>query len=310
MNYDQITSNIKEKTNSIKEYITDKYDANLFSNPVIKEIAYPLDENIIKGLKFVYIDKILKKPVEKMIAFNYGAIIANSIVVNEKNFPEINDSLKECCNFLKIEAPYTVIESHIGMDAKTLGTNEQCYVLLSNMLSQFLDSAQLKFTIAHECGHIAMGHLVFHTALQFGVSAGKYIPVVGSKVSEYGNYPFWAWQRCCDFTADRIGLLCCRDLKAAKTALIKTVGGFKNIEYIDVDNYVSNAEQILKKLNLGKIQEFKQPNPLIFKRIKALDLFYNSELYYSALKIFPPRNIRLLTAEELNIKTKNLISIF
>ena len=48
---------------------------------------------------------------------------------------------------------------------------------------------------------------------------------------------------------------------------------------------------------------------MIFKRIKALDLFYNSELYYTITNQPAPANKVLLTKEELDKQVSDLLTV-
>ena len=68
----------------------------------------------------------------------------------------------------------------------------------------------------------------------------------------------------------------------------------------------------ISKLNpeiFAKIGEYFASHPMIFKRIKALDLFYNSELYYTIINQPAPANKVLLTKEELDKQVSDLLTV-
>lgn len=301
----KITFNINNIINNVK----DKYNDNPYGNPLIAEIAYPMDENTLKKMRFANLDKILDKPMEKVVAIKYGNTIAQGLVINEKNFPDIYSLLKEICDIFQIDVPYAVIDSKIGMEVTAVGTDMQYFLIIKNMITELLSIDQLRFLLAHECSHIAMKHMLYHTAAELGIYAGQYIPVVGNVLAELGNYPIKTWARSSEITADRIGLLFCQDLKDCQSAILKTIAGLTNIEEIDIDDYITNAENILSKLSWGKYMECELDQPLAFKRLKALEYFYNSETYYSILNLEPPKDRKLLTIDEVNEKVKKLLTI-
>lgn len=299
----------KKFVNNIIDNIKEKYNNNPYANPLIAEIAYPMDENTLKKMRFAYLDKILNKPMEKVVAIQYGNTIAQGLVVNEKNFPQIYSLLKEICEVFQINIPYTVIDSKIGIEVKAVGTDSQYFLIIKNMTLELLSLDQLRFLIARECSHIAMKHMLYHTAADLGIYAGQYIPVVGPVLAELGNYPIKTWARCSEITADRIGLLFCQDLNDAQSTILKTIAGLTNIEEIDVEDYISNAENILSKLSWGKYMECELDSPLAFKRLKALEYYYNSESYYAISELDPPEDKTLLTIDEVNEKVKKLLAI-
>jgi Zn-dependent protease with chaperone function len=122
------------------------------------------------------------------------------------------------------------------------------------------------------------------------------------------SLPLNAWSRCSEITADRAGLICCRDLRVAQLALLKIIGGFTNIEALDIDLYLRQSKSTLSFHNIGKYTELFSTHPLIFKRIEALRLFYNSEMYHR-ITGESKGDKKLISDVELNKRTTEIIKV-
>ena len=249
-------------------------------------------------------------PLNQLVSANYGATLANGIVLDEKNFPDLYGLLKSTAERLGIKVPYTVISNEInGIDAFATGTDEEPFIVISNLAPRILGKEELQFIIAHECGHIAMEHMVYHTAGSLAKVMGGYLPVIGPALSNVAVFPLNCWNRCSEITADRIGLIVCGDLYKSQMALIKIVGGYTDVEGVDIQHYITQGRNIQNKQVLGKISEYFQSHPMIHKRLKALAYFADSELYYKVTKKTPQEGRKLMSTEQLNKKIDGLLSV-
>lgn len=92
--------------------------------------------------------------------------------------------LKSTAERLGIKVPYTVISNEIsGINAFATGTDEKPFIVFSNLVPKLLGREELQFIIAHECGHIAMEHMVYHTADSLAKVMGGY-----NDLCDYGRY--------------------------------------------------------------------------------------------------------------------------
>lgn len=276
----------------------------------IHEIAHPVDKTLIKALEKMHVRDVLAAPLEQLVAANYGQLFATGITLDENNFPQLYRLMQDTCRRLGIKIPYTVISNEIaGVNAFATGTDDQSFIVISNLTPRLLKAKELQFIVSHECGHVAMEHMVYHTAGSLAAVAGSYVPIVGPVLAKTVVFPLNCWNRCSEITADRIGLICCGDLHVAQMALLKIVGGCTDIDNIDVERYIVKSRSLQNTQPVGKLREYFQTHPMIYKRLKALELFYNSEIYYHAVNKIPPKDVRLLKSEELNAKTKELLKI-
>lgn len=275
---------------------------------IVREIAHPVDKTLIKVLKTAHVKDVLNAPLEQLVAANYGQLLATGIPLDEKNFPQLYSLMEDTCKRLGIKIPYTVISNELnGINAFATGTDNNAFIVISNMAPRLLKPKELKFIVSHECGHIAMEHMVYHTAGSLAASMGGYAPIIGPVLAQTVVFPLNFWNRCSEITADRIGLICCGDLHVAQMALLKIIGGYTDIDDIDVERYIAKSRSLQNAQPLGKLGEYFQTHPMIYKRLKALELFYNSEAYYRATNEIPTNN--LLSKNELDAKTNELLKI-
>lgn len=298
----------------------------------IKRLAHPVDGKVISVLEKTGIKHPLEAMVEQLVSLNYGTLLAAGVTVDDKNFPVIYENLSQCAHKLGISIPYTVITNEMdGINAGAMGTDENAFIMISNQAPRLLNEQELKFIIAHECGHIAMRHMVYHTVGNLAAVVGGYVPLIGKPLSEAAVFPLNYWNRCSEITADRVGLICCGDLETAQRALLKIIGGFTDVKDIDVHNYIKKSKTIQNKQTLGRVQEYFQTHPLIYKRLQALELFADSQLYASMKASFhsypygrcktchaeesmtgmeEPKASALLSEAELNARVDELLRVY
>ncbi|WP_405725043.1 M48 family metallopeptidase [Anaerotignum sp.] len=259
--------------------------------------SHPVDAVQVRILDNPVINTVFKSLIDTAVDAKYGTVLSSGIPVNEKTFPELNEIVEHCVEMLQIRRPYVVVSGAVGFNAITMGSDEEPYIVLGNHLVSALTKEQLSFVIGHECGHVAMGHVVYHTAANVVGTMANAIPVVGPVAYNSACIAIKAWSRRSEITADRAGLLCCGDMEIAKKTLMQLELGFVQVEGLDADNYVESSQNYRKAGVLRRIGEYTASHPILPKRIQALDVFENSECYYLARNMVPPTGV--MTAAEL-----------
>lgn len=272
-----------------------------------KNYAHPIDSGIIKVLDMPGVKTVFGSVVDMLTDLNYSEIISSGIPVNANSFSEINDIVEHCVSVLGIKRPYVVVSSAIMLNAFTVGSDEEPCIVLGNMLVRVMDPAELMFVIGHECGHIAMGHVVYHTVVGTASSFSNAIPLIGPIVYKTSSLALTAWSRRSEITADRAGLLCCLNAEKAKKALLQLQSGFIDANQLDINNYVQNSKRYRRRSVLRRVNEFIQAHPPLPKRIEALDLFAKSELYYSARGLTAPTDC--ISEYELTSSVEHIIAV-
>ncbi len=273
-----------------------------------RDYAHPVDSGIIKFLDNSAINSVFRQLVEMMADSTYGPIIASGIPINQHNYPQLNELVNECVEELNIKRPYTIISSSIsGLNAMAFGSDEEPYIAVSPLMVRTMSAQQLKFIIGHECGHVAMGHMIYHTVVSIASIFASAVPIIGPIVNKVGALPLKAWSRRSEISADRAGLLCCGDCRTAQRTLLQLEMPFMDASQIDIEEYVSNSSKYLSKGIIRKINEFDDAHPIIPKRIHALHIFSASEMYHRITGQTVPAGA--ISDTELESKTENIIKV-
>lgn len=281
--------------------------------------AHGVDALIIKALDNPAVNKVFKTFVQVSIDATFGLNLAQGIPISRATSPELYSTLRHCSETLGIPIPYTIISSAVsGVNAMTAGTDDFAFIAISGLVPVLFSNDEQRFIIGHECGHLALGHVVYHSAVSMLGNAAQVVPVIGPAIANTIVFPLNAWSRRSELSADRAGLICCGDLDAAVQTLIKlelalasiTVGGNSPVIKIDPSEYVDAANNMLNKNIIGKYGELLHSHPLLPRRIEALELFSRSEMYFRFAKKDPPAGIRLISDKELERSTENLVKVF
>lgn len=284
--------------------------ASSFPRDKVLSFAHPLDATIIKTLDNPAINTIFNKIVQTSIDATWGLVLATGIHVGPNTYQELYKVVVECADKLGIPIPYVIISDQIkGINACTAGTNQFSFIAISSMLLLVMDIDELRFVIGHECGHLALGHVVYHTAINMVGSVSELLPVVGDVISKTIIYPLNAWSRRSEISADRAGLICCGDIGIATNSLLKLEAGLLDVDEIDIDVYINESDAVLQNTMLGKFGEITMSHPIIPKRIKALKLFENSNLYVETSGLKIEESISLLTTERLTAEIEKIVEI-
>ena len=278
------------------------------------DFAHPVDGKVIQALDNPTTTAIIGKVVQASIDAGEGLTLASGVHVSEQNFPGLYQILKECAETLGIPVPYMIISDSVpGINARTSGTDQFAYIAVSPFVPYVMKPEEIKFVIGHECGHLALGHVVYHVAASLLGTAvgtvGSALPIVGPLMNAAISLPLKAWSRRSEISADRAGLLCCGSPEAATAALFKLNIGVlaARMDECDIDRYVAESEQILNSSSLGYLGEYNLAHPIIPKRIMAIRHFAASECYQRCSGNV--LNGRLLNDQQLYEKTEEIIGV-
>ena len=153
-----------------------------------------------------------------LISSHHRVLIRDALSVNALQFTELAEVVDECALKLQPGALDVFVVNQNLMNAYTFGINTPKVLVLYSPLLKVMTKGELKFIIGHEMGHVALGHTWLNTIL--GGLAGIPAPF-GASMLLYTAFRWW--NRMCEFSADRAGLLACGDLNLAVSALVKLV---------------------------------------------------------------------------------------
>ncbi len=273
------------------------------------DFAHPVDAGIIRVLDTPAVNKVFASIVDLSVDASYGLTLSTGIRVDESD-PELSAVLRHCAGTLKIGVPYTVISSSVkGINAMTVGTDEFNYIAVGSLMKAILDKEEMEFVLGHECGHIALGHVLYHTVVSTARNVSELLPVIGPAVYQAVAWPLKAWSRRSEISADRAGLLCCRDRNVACRTLLKLEAGFMNVDDIKIDDYISDTNQSIRRSQIGWMKELMADHPILAKRMEAIRLFADSEKYYRLSGLTPPEGHTLLTDAQLEKETERIVKV-
>jgi len=282
-----------------------------------RDFAHPIDAMIIKTLDNPVINKVFKSFVQVSIDATWGLNLAQGVHIDGSSSPEMYKIIRHCSRTLGIPIPYTIVTGSLpGINACTCGSEEFAFVAISSMIPTVYGKDEQTFILGHECGHLALGHVIYHTAASMFGNMAQLVPVVGPALSSAVTLPLNSWIRRSEISADRAGLICCENLETAKNTLLKLELGMAGVRLgenerinLNADQYVKTARQTLQRNVIGKYAEFLNSHPILPKRIEALDVFAQSEKYYRCTGKTIPKGVTLLTDDELFRRTEQIVKV-
>jgi Zn-dependent protease with chaperone function len=129
---------------------------------------------------------------------------------------------------------------------------------------------ELQFIIGHEFTHVKCSHVLWQTVAATNPVLGR-IPVLNYLLPLFFSW----WSRQAEYTADRGGLIACKDLAASQKALARLVVGPELFDRLNMEEFINQASN-------GDIStiasELLSSHPLLAKRLLALAKFAQSPL--------------------------------
>lgn len=271
--------------------------------------AHPIDAGIIRALDTPVVNQAFARLVDLSVDAQYGMILSTGLRVDNQQ-SELADIVRRCSETLGIAVPYTILSSSVtGLNAMTIGTDEFVSIIVSSLMEKLFQADELSFVIGHECGHIALGHVLYHTVVSTAGSLSGLIPVIGPVIFQTISWPLKAWSRRSEISADRAGLLCCGNVDLAVRTLLRLEAGFASVDQFNAEEYIANSNQWLKHSQIGYLAELAQDHPVLAKRMEALQIFAASEKYYRLSGRIPPEGKQLYSDAELDRRTEQIVKV-
>ncbi|MCA9588509.1 MAG: M48 family metallopeptidase [Myxococcales bacterium] len=226
------------------------------------------------------------KPIELAVASTVrmwrqvwrGQLLGNAVKVSERQFPRIHGLGRECAETLGIATPTLYIVNNPHLNAATYGTDDESFIMVHSALVDHYSDEELRTVLGHECGHIHNSHVVYLTTLH-------YLKVVASAFIPWIVYPALiplnAWSRRAEITCDRAGMLCAKNDQVAQRALTKLVLGSRKLyDEFNLEAFLEQYEE--GKDSIGRYMEVFATHPYLPKRVLAMRMFGESQLYRRA----------------------------
>lgn len=257
----------------------------------VERLKHPDDSAVINKLnKIPYFTEFLNKTVGT-VREAYSTIEAqgDGWAITKNSSPKFYAQLEEVCRILNVkDVPYYSTEWSYYISGYSVGMENYRIVMLSGALD-LLNDEEMLFMLGHELGHFLCGHKPYHMLLET-----LYMPLVDdTSVKMWATLiklPLLEWYRISDYTADRVGLLCCQDLNVALSTMIKQAGlPRKYYEKINIEGFIQQIREFNEKYTstmdkMVKILSIRAAaSPWLVVRTAKLIEWYESGEYHKII---------------------------
>jgi Zn-dependent protease with chaperone function len=198
-----------------------------------------------------------------LIRSHHQSLMARAMRVDRARTPDLAQWVAECGLKLQPGQVDVFLVNQKQVNAYTFGISSPKVLVLFTSLLNVMTGDELKFIIGHEMGHVVLGHTWLNTII--GGMAGIPAPF-GAAVVLYTAFRWW--NRMCEFSADRAGLLACGDIHTAISALVKLAAPeIRSQHEFERALALIDAEDDLAS---NRLAEVFQTHPMLIRRINAL----------------------------------------
>ena len=218
--------------------------------------------------------------VAAMLVFAYAAnqvhhqeLVRQARLVTPEGLPGLAALVHECETRLQAGPVRTFIAPGDVLNAYTFGLSSPKTVVLYAPLLQMMDADELRFIVGHELGHVRLGHTWMNSLL--GGMAGIPSPFGAAVLL---HFAFRWWNRACEYSADRAGVLACGKPEKAISALVRLATGGGERTQAAMERALQHVEAEDDDA-ANVVGELLATHPLMVRRIEALRRYAASEGY-------------------------------
>lgn len=263
---------------------------------------HPLDLQATTALKQVpgldiAIRSLLGSVAEQFFYLNN---IASSVLVSEKQLPDLHKLLIEACQILDLEPPQLYVQQNPVPNAYTFAMRgKQPFIMLHTSLIEMLTPEEIQAVIAHELGHLKCEHGVYLTIANIMILAANLLPTWGALLAQSLQEQMLQWVRCAEFSCDRAALLAIQEPRVIMSVLMKLAGGSPTLApQLNLDAFIEQAKSYdeIAKDSLGEMLQTAQnaqlthPVPVI--RAREIARWASSSQYQRIIQATGDRGVR------------------
>ncbi len=158
---------------------------------------------------------------QDLLQMRRRSLLGDAVRITPELLPEVHAAYQECLDVLGggLTGNLFVMQSS-EYNASVLGHDKTFDVVVHSALLKDFSLPQLKFVFGHELGHVVFGHSKFNIHEILGNPDG--VPAALASL-------LFKWSRAAEVSADRVGLMCCGQLRDAVSALFLTASGITGI---------------------------------------------------------------------------------
>jgi Zn-dependent protease with chaperone function len=203
----------------------------------------------------------------------HQALLAQAQQVTLQSAPEIMPIINDNMARLQVEPVNVFIVRSNQLNAYTFGMDSPKAIVLYSSLFKIMDQDEIQFILGHEMGHVKLGHTWLNTLV--GGMAG--IPS-GLGAAAIMEMAFRWWNRACEYSADRAGVLACGKPSKAVSALVKLEAGAAAITKSGMQAAIQHIETEDDDI-MNNLEELLATHPLIARRLEQVRQFAKTPAY-------------------------------
>lgn len=254
---------------------------------------HPLDKQLLDRMRNIVGIDVLVKEASGLYQERVSRIelLGNGALVTERSFPKLKAAMVQTSAILGIQEPDVYVVGNGEPNAYTSGIKNP-FIVISQELLRRVSPDEAAGILAHECGHIACEHLLWHNVLMTAMSGiGALSTIAATAFSLMSPFVF-QWYRASEYSADRAAVVALNGPAPIQGGLMKLLTGNTGFESeLDIDEICRQADKLDEYLDqnvwnkmLGVMQRMFLTHPWTIVRIRELHRWEQSGDMSTALK--------------------------
>jgi Zn-dependent protease with chaperone function len=202
-------------------------------------------------------------------------LLSHGQQVTAQTVPELMPLIQENSIRLQVEPVNIFIVPSNQLNAYTFGMDSPKAIVLYSSLFKIMDQDEIQFILGHEMGHVKLGHTWLNTLV--GGMAGIPSSLGAAAIMELA---FRWWNRACEYSADRAGILACGKPNKAISALVKLEAGAAARTQAGLQVAMQHIETDDGDI-MHNLEELMASHPMIAKRIDEIRNYSNTAAYHN-----------------------------
>lgn len=192
------------------------------------DFIHPEDAAALKALQKIPVLPTVVKTFMDIGAeqLQTGLNMASKVRLTPTQLPELYHILPPICELLDIKEPEFYLEMSPIPNAYAFG-DTQTAITVTSALVEMMSEEELRAVVAHECGHVACHHMLYHTLALILTNATGMFETLASLAAPL-HYALMYWERKSELSCDRVAAFIVGP-QTATSMLARLAGGPKNI---------------------------------------------------------------------------------
>ena len=204
---------------------------------------------------------------------HHRSLLSHAQRITPRTAPRMAAIVEESVARLQAGDVQVFVTPQHALNAYTFGLLPPKVVVLYATLFDVMDADEMRFVLGHELGHVRLGHTWLNSLV--GGMAGIPSPYLASTLLAMA---FLWWNRACEYSGDRAGLLACGKPHKAVSALVKLAAGPGVRTHTDLQRALRRIEAEGDSA-IDAFGEMLATHPRMARRIEKLRAYAASPQY-------------------------------